>query len=425
MDVVVVGGGFGGVSAALGAAKAGASVILIERTDMLLGTGLVGGIFRNNGRFTVAEECVSMGAGELFEVMDRTARHKNIEFPRHKHASLFDVYKIEPNVRRILEKAGVEVILSKRVKDVKMDGRKIAAVVTDGGEEIRGKVFVDATGTSGVPRNCAKYGNGCSICIQRCYAFNPRISITEKAGVPEYHRIREDGKLGVMSGSCKIAKESLGNEVKHELEKNGVVVIPLPKEMIDESKLVIKACVQYAYPEYIENVILLDTGPAKLMASYFPLSLLRKVPGLEDARYEDPIAGGRGNSVRFLSMAYRDNTMRAVGPENLFVAGEKSGPQVGHTEAIASGILAGYNAALHAYGKDLMELPRKTTVGDFIAFINEEVSRSTSVKTGYTFSGGIYFDRMKQLGFYTTDVDEIQRRIEEAGVRGVFEKRRI
>jgi len=29
--------------------KPGADVTLLERTDMLLGTGLVGGIFRNNG----------------------------------------------------------------------------------------------------------------------------------------------------------------------------------------------------------------------------------------------------------------------------------------------------------------------------------------------------------------------------------------
>jgi len=38
---------------------------------MLLGTGLVGGIFRNNGRFVAAEEAIAMGAGEVFGVMGR------------------------------------------------------------------------------------------------------------------------------------------------------------------------------------------------------------------------------------------------------------------------------------------------------------------------------------------------------------------
>ena len=50
MKVVVVGGGWSGCAAALSARKQGAEVTLLERTDMLLGTGLVGGIVQNNGR---------------------------------------------------------------------------------------------------------------------------------------------------------------------------------------------------------------------------------------------------------------------------------------------------------------------------------------------------------------------------------------
>jgi NADPH-dependent 2,4-dienoyl-CoA reductase/sulfur reductase-like enzyme len=78
--VIVVGGGWGGCAAAAAARKAGAEVVLIERADMLLGTGLVGGIFRNNGRFTAAEEMLEMGA-DIFAVMDRCAIHTNVEFP--------------------------------------------------------------------------------------------------------------------------------------------------------------------------------------------------------------------------------------------------------------------------------------------------------------------------------------------------------
>nr|MBP8697373.1 FAD-dependent oxidoreductase [Syntrophobacterales bacterium] len=70
MKVVVVGAGWAGCAAALAARKQGAEVTLVERTDMLLGTGLVGGIMRNNGRFTAAEEMLAMGGGELFELTD-------------------------------------------------------------------------------------------------------------------------------------------------------------------------------------------------------------------------------------------------------------------------------------------------------------------------------------------------------------------
>ena len=61
--IVVIGGGWAGCAAALSARAAGADVVVLERTDCLLGTGLVGGIFRNNGRFTAAEEMIAMGAG--------------------------------------------------------------------------------------------------------------------------------------------------------------------------------------------------------------------------------------------------------------------------------------------------------------------------------------------------------------------------
>ena len=64
--VVVIGGGWSGCAAAVSARKAGAEVTLLEKTDMLLGLGNVGGIMRNNGRFTAAEENIALGAHELF-----------------------------------------------------------------------------------------------------------------------------------------------------------------------------------------------------------------------------------------------------------------------------------------------------------------------------------------------------------------------
>lgn len=57
MRIVVAGGGWAGCAAAAAAAKRGADVVLCERTDLLLGTGLSGGIMRNNGRDTAAESC--------------------------------------------------------------------------------------------------------------------------------------------------------------------------------------------------------------------------------------------------------------------------------------------------------------------------------------------------------------------------------
>ena len=54
--VLIAGGGWAGCAAAIAARKAKLDVTLVERTDMLLGTGLVGGIMRNNGRWTALKK---------------------------------------------------------------------------------------------------------------------------------------------------------------------------------------------------------------------------------------------------------------------------------------------------------------------------------------------------------------------------------
>ena len=418
--VIIAGGGWSGCAAALAAAKAGAKVTLLERTDMLLGTGLVGGIFRNNGRFTATEEAIAMGGREVFDIMDSMAKHRNIEFPGHQHASLYDVPNIEPEIRRLLQRFEVEFLLETRAADVKMEGKKIASVITDDKRELEGDSFVDCTGTAAVPSNCIRYGYGCAMCILRCHTFKQRVSITEKAGVNEWDGEKADGTFGAISGACKLVKGSLSSEIQAKLNQMGVAVVPLPKELVKQDKLKTKACVQYAMREFAENIVLLDTGPAKLMTPFFPLEDLREIPGFEHARYEDPLSGGIGNSVRFMAMAPRDNRLRVQGVHNLFCAGEKAGPHVGHTEAAVTGLLAGHNAARHAVGTECIEIPSTTAIGDFISFVHSEIQTKEGRKERYTFSGGVYFERMRKLGLYSTDVTAIRRRVGEAGVAGVF-----
>ena len=188
MKIVVVGGGWSGCAAALSAQKQGAEVILIERTDMLLGTGLVGGIMRNNGRFTAAEEMIAMGGGELFQLTDQNSLHRNIEFPGHRHASLYNVATMEPITYGYLLEQGIQIQLSTRITDVEMQDSRIKRLIgKHQKEEIRldADVFIDTTGTAGPPANCNKYGNGCVMCVLRCHSFGGRVSLTAKAGVKE------------------------------------------------------------------------------------------------------------------------------------------------------------------------------------------------------------------------------------------------
>jgi len=140
--IVVIGGGWAGCAAALSARAAGADVVVLERTDCLLGTGLVGGIFRNNGRFTAAEEMIAMGAGDLFHCMDKVSRHTNIEFPGHKHASLYDVSLIEPLVKKTMLEKGIEIKMQHRATDVVSSCQTIRALTVDGRVNEEGYVFI-------------------------------------------------------------------------------------------------------------------------------------------------------------------------------------------------------------------------------------------------------------------------------------------
>ncbi|RDY24760.1 FAD-dependent oxidoreductase [Romboutsia maritimum] len=423
--VVVIGGGWAGCAAAISAKKAGAEVIILERTDLLLGLGNVGGIMRNNGRYTATEEAIAMGAKELFELTDKYSTHQNIDFPGHNHATIYNVTKIENPIRKMIRGMGIEVRFFSRVVDVEIEDKNIKAVTLEDGEKIYGESFVETTGSSGPMGNCTKYGNGCAMCVLRCPSFGGRVSITSRCGVEDMVGRRKNGDYGAFSGSMKILKESLRQDIQDELKEKGCAVIPLPEEFRNEEKLDIKVCQQYALPAFANNIVLIDTGHAKLMSPFYNLEKLRMIPGFEDAIIVDPYSGGKGNSIRYLSVAPRDNYMRVKGVNNLFVGGEKSGFYVGHTEAICTGSLAGHNAARNCIGMYLLQLPTSLAIGDFISYSNNEMHKEDGDKLRFTFAGSIYFNRMKELGFCTIDKGIIQDRVKKSGLEGIYDKQII
>ncbi len=425
MKVIIVGGGWSGCAAALTAKKAGAEVHVYEKTDLLLGLGNVGGIMRNNGRYTASEELIALGGGDLIKLTDKCARHANIDFPGHKHATLYDVNKIEGVVRDYLIDKGINLHMETRVTDVDFENNKINGILLSDGSYVKGDVFIETTGTTGPMGNCLRYGNGCSMCILRCPAFGPRLSISARCGVADIQGERNDDVLGAFSGSCKLAKESLSDSIREQLDKTGVVVLKVPSEDVNYGKLSTKVCQQYALKEFAENVVLLDTGHAKLMTTYYPLQKLRKIPGLEHAKYVDPYAGSKGNSIRYLSVAPRTNDMKVVGVDNLFCAGEKSGLFVGHTEAICTGSLAGHNAVRLMMGMHLLILPSSIAIGDLISYENEKSSTRKGRKDRYTFAGASYFKRMQELGLYTIDTAEIEDRIKKLNLDNIFEQKLV
>jgi len=426
LKVIVIGGGWSGCMAAITAKKAGAEVSLYEKTDMLLGLGNVGGIMRNNGRFTAAEELIALGAGDFINITDENSKHKNIDFPGHENAWLTDVNKIEPAVVRYLEAMEIDVNMITRVVDIKKEGTKIKGIYLSDKTYIEADAFIETTGSAGPMNNCLKYGNGCAMCILRCPAFGGRVSISSKAGIEDLKGEREEeGVYGAFSGSGKLARGSLSSDLVKQLDEKGVLIVKVPEEDVNLGKLKLKVCQQYALKEFAENIILIDTGDVKLMTPFYPLKKLRKIKGFENAKYIDPYAGGMGNSIRYVSIAPREDTMKVIDLDNLFCAGEKAGLFIGHTEAMITGALAGYNAIKNYLGEPLLILPRSLASGDIIAYANEKMQTSQGRKNRYTFAGAEYFKRMKELGLYILDIDEIKAKVKNLNLTNIFNEKLI
>jgi hypothetical protein len=327
---------------------------------------------------------------------------------------------IEGAVTEILVNAGVQIVYEARISGVKMDGKKITAVTMKDADPIEGDVFIDTTGTAGPTGNCTKYGNGCAMCVLRCTTFGGRVSLAGLCGVQEKMAVDAEGRVGAMSGSGKLNKDTLAPWVVEELEREGKVVLPIPADKIDKSKLGKKACQQYAGGAFAENAVILNTGHAKLMTPYMHLDTLRSIKGLEKAKFVDPYSGSIGNSMRYLAMAPHNVQLQVTGVDNLFCGGEKCGPLVGHTEAIVTGTLAGANAVRFANGQALLSYPTQLAVGDAVNLITDLQDKELGWSKKYTFSGSVYFNRMKEMGLYTTDISAIQANVKAAGMEGIF-----
>ncbi|MFC1968580.1 FAD-dependent oxidoreductase, partial [Chloroflexota bacterium] len=123
--------------------------------------------------------------------------------------------------------------------------------------------------------------------------------------------------------------------------------------------------------------------------------------------------------VSHLSVAFRDNAMKADGFDNLFCGGEKAGH--GSVDAaISTGYLAGYNAARTAFKQKPLVLPTSLALGDYIAYANKRFRTKEGRNSGYFMSWGEYWERMQKLGLYTDDADEIKGRVEKTGLTGIL-----
>ena len=148
-DVVVCGGGCAGVTAAVAAARHGASVILIERWPTVGGmatNALVNAWHRSDREKVVilglVEESAQRAAKESWIVQDR-------KYPHAHETHWFDPEGMRIVWHRMLDEAKVRVLCYTAAGDPIIEDGRIRGVLIDtkqGRRAVLGSIFIDATG---------------------------------------------------------------------------------------------------------------------------------------------------------------------------------------------------------------------------------------------------------------------------------------
>jgi len=155
VDVCVIGGGPGGLPAAIAAARQGASTMLVEMQGFLAGmatSGQVGPILA----ITASRSSEPTVAGLLVELCDRLAaigQGKPYEECLKARCAPFGVEGLKIIADRMVHEASVRTLLHAFFVDsVVEDGRMTHAIVESksGRQAVRAKVFVDGTGDADV-----------------------------------------------------------------------------------------------------------------------------------------------------------------------------------------------------------------------------------------------------------------------------------
>ncbi len=173
-DVVVIGGGPGGIGAAVAAARSGADTVLIERYEHLggMGTGGLVTIIPNLSDFSGKQQI----AGITQEWIDRLNLREAADYPKKEHwgsddkklvayyqnRSFFNIREqrviysvhIDAEISKcilqdMVEEAGVKTYLHAWGTEPVMDGNKVKGVIFEsksGRQAVLAKVVIDSTG---------------------------------------------------------------------------------------------------------------------------------------------------------------------------------------------------------------------------------------------------------------------------------------
>jgi hypothetical protein len=174
-DVVVVGGGPGGIGAALAAARGGAKTVLIERFGCLGGTWTSG--------ILSAIMPYPFVKGYFTEIAQRMTEAGGYHFMEGWGGANYDSETAKYVLDQIVLEAGVKVYFFVQLSGVRVENGRVTGIEViskEGRHRVEGKVFVDSSGDGDL---CALAGVPAEVGREQDGAMQPMTMIFKMAGI--------------------------------------------------------------------------------------------------------------------------------------------------------------------------------------------------------------------------------------------------
>lgn len=199
-ELIVIGGGFAGVAAAISAAKKGVDVLLVEKYNCLGGAAsnaLVMPFMRYWTKIPETDENKYLCGDVFIEIVDEMNKITNYKTPYAYHVD-FDEEILKLVLNRLMQKYGVTLLFNTVITSVKTDKGNIISVSGMGKSaplEFFADSFIDATGDAEI---CALSGAGYTLGRETDGLCQPMTLCFRMSGIDKRKYLKNKTKINTL-----------------------------------------------------------------------------------------------------------------------------------------------------------------------------------------------------------------------------------